>query len=121
MVQAQDIPSSGSLIHPRELDGGLIFTQGSHILPLDKLALKYQEDMEGFMNRGKTLGGEFRKFGDSSIMLYPFPRVPVLLVLWLKEEEYPARAQLLFDATCPHHLPTDIIWSTAMMSITVML
>lgn len=121
LVQAQDIPSSGNLIHPRELNGGLIFIQGSHMLPLDKLALRYHGDMRGFLNTGETLGGERREFGDASIMLYPFPRIPVLLVLWGKEEEFPARAQLLLDATCSQHLPTDIIWSTAIMSIMVML
>jgi len=115
LVQAQDIPPSGSLINPRELGGGLIFIQGSHMLPLDKLALRYNGDTGRFLEKGATLGGEHREFGDAAIMLYPFPRIPVLLVLWQKDEEFPAGAQLLLDATCSRQLTTDIVWSTAML------
>jgi hypothetical protein len=28
---------------------------------------------------------------------------------------------MFFDATCEQHLPTDVIWSTAMTSVLVML
>jgi hypothetical protein len=41
--------------------------------------------------------------------------------LWLEDDEFPARLDLLFDSTCAMHLPTDIIWSIAMMSVLIML
>ena len=59
--------------------------------------------------------------GDASVKIFPFPRVPVVLLIWKHDEEFPARADILFDSTCSEHLPTDIIWSTAIMSILVML
>lgn len=121
LVQAQDILASGSLINPRKLAGGLIFGRGSHALPLDKLAAKYGGDMAAFLKKGVSLGGEYSDYGDASIKLYPFPRVPVLLVLWRENEEFPANAVLLLDATCPRYLPTDIVWATAMLSVLVML
>lgn len=121
LVQAQDISPSGNFINPRELAGGLIFSRGSHALPLDKLAAKYGGDTAAFLKKGVSLGGECSDYGDASIKLYPFPRVPVLLVLWREDEEFPANAVLLLDATCPHYLPTDIIWATAMLSVLVML
>jgi hypothetical protein len=49
------------------------------------------------------------------------PRIPVTLILWLSDEEFPARADLLFDSTCEIHLPLDILWSIAMMTILVFL
>lgn len=100
LVQGQDIPASGRLVNPRELDGGLIFDRGSHMLPLDKLAVKYGDDTETFLKKGAILGGEPHDYGDDSIMLSPFLRVPVLLVLWRKDIEFPAGAELLLDATC---------------------
>lgn len=121
LVQAQDISPSGNLINPRELAGGLIFGRGSHALPLDKLAAKYSGDTAAFLKKGVSLGGECPDYGDASIKLYPFPRVPVLLVLWQKDEEFPANAVLLLDATCSRYMPTDIIWATAMLSVLVML
>jgi hypothetical protein len=47
--------------------------------------------------------------------------VPVTLILWLEDEEFPARSHLLFDETCEQHLPPDIVWSVAMLCALVML
>jgi hypothetical protein len=56
-----------------------------------------------------------------AMKLYPLPKIPVFLILWLKDEEYPPRADLLFDSTCEAQVPLDIIWSIAMLSVLVML
>lgn len=120
LVSAKDIPLSGILINPRGVNGGLIFASGSHVLPLDKLIERYGNDIDGFVRKGITLGGERLDYGDASLKLTPLPRVPLTLILWKADEEFPARADILFDSTCSSHLPTDIIWSTAMMSILVM-
>jgi hypothetical protein len=49
------------------------------------------------------------------------PRIPVIMILRLGDEEFPPRVDLLLDSTCELHLPLDIIWSIAMMSALVML
>jgi len=121
LAQAQVISPSGNFINPRELAGGLIFDRGSHALPLDKLAAKYGGDTAAFLKKGISLGGVCSDYGDASIKLYPFPRIPLLLVLWCKSEEFPANAVLLLDTSCPCYLPTDIIWAIAMLSVLVML
>ena len=121
LLQARDIPLSGNLINPREVNGGLIFAQGSHMLPLDKIVERYGNDVQGLIQRGITLGGEQLDYGDASVRLFPFPRVPVVLLIWKDDGEFPARADILFDSTCSQHLPTDIIWSIAMMTILLVL
>jgi len=121
LVEAKNIPLSGNLVNPREVNGGMIFSQGSHMLPLDKVIEKYKDNVEAFVRRGLTLGGEQLGYGDASVRLFPLPRVPVVILIWKQDEEFPARADILFDSTCSQHLPTDIIWSTAMMSILVLL
>jgi hypothetical protein len=121
LIQAKDLPLSGNLINPREANGGLIFAQGSHMLPLDRIIEKYSQDIHGFLQRGSVLGAEPLQYGDASLKLFPFPRIPVTLVLWKDDEEFPARADILFDSTCSVHLPPDIIWSTAMMTTLLML
>ena len=61
------------------------------------------------------------KYGDASLQLLPLPRIPISLTLWLEDDEFPARVDIMFDSTCELQLPTDIIWSVAMMSALVML
>ncbi|HUI67481.1 MAG TPA: DUF3786 domain-containing protein [Nitrospirota bacterium] len=121
LVSAKDIALTGRLVKLQDVKGGEIFTKGSHILPLDRVAQKFGKDKEGFLKRGSILGGEPMKFGDASVRLYPFPRVPAILTLWIEDEEFPARADLMFDSTCTMQLATDIIWSIAMMCVIVML
>ncbi len=120
LIQSKDIPLSDNLIKPREINGGLIFEKGSHMLPLDNLAQKYGNDVEGFVQRSMTFSGEQLNYGDASVRLFPFPRVPVVLLIWGNDKEFPSRTDILFDSTCSQHLPADIIWSTAMMSILAM-
>lgn len=121
LINAKDIPLSGRLIKPVDIKGGTPFFRGTHILPLDRIAEKYGNDKAGFIQRGKGLGGKILSYGDVSVELLPMPRIPVTLILWLSDDEFFARADLLFDSTCEQHLPLDIIWSVAMLSILVML
>ena len=121
LIGAQDIPPLGYLVKPHEMSGGLMYLGGTHVLPLDKIADRYGDDIPGFLKRGRELAGEPMDYGDASLKLPPFPRVPVVIVLWKGDEEFPARAELLFDATCAYHLPADIAWATATMSVLSML
>jgi hypothetical protein len=121
LISAKDISLSGHLIKPVNLKGGHLFFRGTHILPCDKVARKYSDNSKGFLTNGKNIGGEQLRYGDASVRLSPFPRVPVVLILWQKDEEFPERVDVLFDGTCEFQLPLDILWSTAMMSLLIML
>jgi hypothetical protein len=121
LVSAKDITCSNRPVKLEHIRGGDIFTRGSHVLPLDSVANKYGKDQEGFIKKGKNLGGEIVTYGDASLRLAPLPRIPVTLTLWLEDDEFPARLDLLFDSTCDLQLSTDVIWSIAMMSVLVML
>jgi hypothetical protein len=118
---AKDIPPTGQMVSPASLSGGEIFQRGTHVLPLDKLAARYADDLEGFFSTGQELGGQQLKHGDASVRVHAFPRVPVTFILWKGDEEFPARVDMFFDVTCEKHLPTDVIWSTAMSSVLIML
>jgi hypothetical protein len=120
LVDAKEIACTGRLIKLETMQGGDIFTKGSHVLPYNTVAQKYGKNKKGFVDRGRSLGGEIMNYGDAALQLFPLPSVPVVLILWLEDEEFPARVDLLFDSTCGLQLPTDIIWSIAMMSLLVM-
>ncbi len=117
LVKAVEAGATGRLVKPSGLPEGDQFFRGSHVLPLDALAQRYAEDREGFLTRAGTLGGRPVGFGDAAVELLPFPRIPVTLILWLSDEEWEARCDFLFDSTAPVHLPVDILWSIAMMSV----
>ncbi|MBA4372778.1 MAG: hypothetical protein C0402_07915 [Thermodesulfovibrio sp.] len=121
LVSAKDIALSGKLINPLNLRGGHLFFRGTHILPLDKLAEKFNDDTEGFLNKGISLGGEKVLHGDAAVRFFPLPRIPVTLILWRGNDEFPPGADLLFDSTAEVHLAIDVLWSIAMMNILIMM
>ena len=121
LIHAKDIPLTGRLIKPANIKGGELFFRGSHVLPLETIAGKYGNDREAFIQRGSEICAEVSTYGDASLQLLPMPRIPVLLILWLNDEEFPPRADLLFDSSCELHLPLDILWSIAMFSLLAML
>lgn len=122
LVNAKDIPLTERLIKPVDVKGGQRFSTGTHLLPTEKIAGKYGKDKEGFIKRGQEFGAEISTYGDASLKLFPLPRVPVTIILWLEDEEYPPRVDLLLDSTCDLQIASsDIIWAVAMMGALVML
>ncbi len=121
LIHAKDVPPSGRLVKPGELPGGEIYAKGAHVLPLQRIAEEFGDGRERFLDKGRRLGGEQWEHGDVSLKLFPFPRVPVVLAVWEKDEEFPPDSALLFDSSCRFHLPADVLWATAMMTVEMML
>lgn len=122
MTSAKDIPPTGRLIRPLDVKGGQRFFTGTHVLPLDRIQEKFGKDKAGFILRGLKFGAEIASYGDASVRLYPLPRVPVTVIHWLEDEEFPARTSLFFDSTVDYQISlSDIVWSVSMMATLVML
>jgi len=45
--------------------------------------------------------------GDASYTFRALPQLPVAVVWWAGDDEFPAKASVLFDETSSHYLPTD--------------
>lgn len=117
LTKTKAILPSGKLINPGDLKGGDIFFRGSHVLPMDTLAQKYRKSPQDFLLAGELLGGKVLSLGDASVELRPFPRIPITLILWKEDEEFPSRISLLFDSTAEQHLPIDVLWAIAIITI----
>jgi hypothetical protein len=121
LTSAKDIPATGRLIRPLDVKGGQRFFSGTHVLPLDQIAGRFGRDMASFVAQGLKFGAELVRYGDAAVRLAPLPRVPVTVILWLEDEEHPARVTLFFDSTVDFQLSlSDIVWSVAMMTALVM-
>lgn len=110
LSKAKDIPLSRTWISEKDLLGGETFFRGPHALSVDIVEEKYGDNPEGFIEAGKILGGTPVRFGDKSIAIDVFPRIPIIYILWVKDEEFPTRAGVLFDANIGSHFTLDIIW-----------
>ncbi len=121
LISTSKTPLSGELIKPANLPGGQIFIQGTHVLPMDAIAQKFNNRKQEFLGAGSQFGGVETELGDVGLELHPFPRVPVYLVLWFGDEDFPPQGQLLLDSSCSNHLSTDVIWAMTMVCCLIFL
>jgi len=112
LAGARPVPPSGELV--KELSDGFFF-RGAHTLPLDEIAVKYGNDPDGFVKAcGEELGGVSAAAGDRGCRFSVYPRVSMTIVLWLADDEFPARAFLLFDSNAGQHMALDLVWAAAL-------
>jgi hypothetical protein len=117
LVQAKDLPPANRLISVEKLDPGGFFFRGSHRLPIEKLASVFGPDPQVLHKVGQALYAAPRAFGDASIELCVLPRIPVTLVIWAADEEFPARASMFFDQSATTQLPLDVLFAIGTLTI----
>ncbi len=110
LLNAKNIPLARKWIGEKDLPGGEAFFRGPHALSLDLVEKKYGDNPEGFIEAGKVLGGTPVRFGDKSIAIDVFPRIPIIYILWIEDKEFPTKAGVLFDASIGSHYTLDMIW-----------
>jgi hypothetical protein len=97
---------SGSWTAYREFPGGRFYEPVLKRSVEDPLASAFGSDPEAFREVAESLKGKAQKFGDAAYSFGLFPRVPILFIIWGSDEEFGARAGVLFDTNCNHHLST---------------
>jgi hypothetical protein len=63
------------------------------------------------------LDAERYEFGDASIRLFMLPRLPLTIVIWGRDEEFEARASILFDQTAASQLPLDALLAAVNLTV----
>lgn len=108
LLNAQERPLAGDMVTPKEVrDGEVFFSGGSHAPNLTPLVQRFDGQREALWRAAEALGGRRVDYGDAAVEVPALPRVPVTLILWFGDEEFPARASVLFDRSVEHHLPIE--------------
>jgi hypothetical protein len=111
LLRAQGTGLTGRMVTGSEIKGGDFFFRGPHALLIRPLEKRFGQDAETFLEVGLRLGGAQTDFGDVSFRLWPLPKIPLGYILWVADEEFPARVVVTFDASIERHLPLDVIWA----------
>ena len=74
------------------------------------LAAALGNDPEKFQALAATLGGTSAALGHTGVIIPAFPRLPLAFLLWSGDDEFPAKANILFDASSPTYLPTASLY-----------
>ena len=110
LLNAQDRPLRGDTVTPKELrDGELFFSGGSHTPNFGPILGRFDGRGELLLQAGEALGGRGVDCGDAAIEIRVLPRVPITVILWFSDEEFPARASVLFDRSVEAQLPVEAL------------
>ncbi len=108
-TRARGTPLSGKTITYKELHDGINYYPTFSKRTIQPLVTFFGDKLEQLLKTAETLGGHKADFGDVAVTIDAFPRVPVTLVLWRGDKEFPPEGSILFDSTIADYLTNDDI------------
>jgi len=117
LINAKDLPLAGKLAPAESLPHGQFFFRGPHRLPTDKLIETFGAAPQRLHEAAAKLGAAKVQFGDAAVQFNLLPRIPLTIVIWRADEEFEARASVLFDETAAEQLPLDALWMAVVVAI----
>ena len=117
LINASDIPIAGKLVSGEKLDAGQFFFRGPHGLPTPELEEAFGDEPSLLHEVSAALNAEPCEYGDASISLGILPNVPVVFVIWGRDDEFEPRASILFDETASRQLPLDALLAGVQLAV----
>ena len=91
----------------RSLPGGLGYDAAFERRANLRLGQRFGSDGPAFEAAARSMAGERLAFGDLSFCFRALPCCWLAVVLHLADDEFPAAANVLFDGSACHYLPTE--------------
>ncbi|MFA5903938.1 MAG: DUF3786 domain-containing protein [Desulfobacula sp.] len=116
VLRCKGVPLTGKWVPMRELQGGreknALFVQRSE-KSLKKIADTYTRLFEDLMVlfNGKKVENHYES--DISLVLYPLPKLPLLICWWKAEESMASDLHLFFDSSADMNADIDIVYGIA--------
>ena len=99
------------------LTGGQFFFRGIHKLPSEKLEKVFGTNPQALLEASEQFNAQKCEYGDVSISLFILPRLPLTIVIWRGDEEFAARASILFDQTASSQMPLDALLAAVNLTV----
>lgn len=90
-----------------ELDDGKFYTQAFQNYTGKLIGQHFHDNPDSFIDAAIRVSGLLDQFADHSFRFRLFPRVDLLYVCWLGDEDFPSTYQILFNSSVNHYLPTE--------------
>ncbi|KTE91369.1 uncharacterized protein DUF3786 [Desulfitobacterium sp. LBE] len=107
LTEVCGVQPTGRWISFRELPGGNNHYGAFKLEAMDPIAEHFGNSPEKFESICQMLKGKKLAMGDIAYAIEVLPKLELALILWLADDEWPAKANLLYDATASMHLNTE--------------
>jgi hypothetical protein len=107
LSQASGSSLTGRWIAFAELPSGMLHDAPFRVEAIRPLAQFFDQRPQHLIQAARQLGGQpIRLTGDVGVVIPVLPQILLAVFLWVGDEEFPARANMLFDAVSPGYLST---------------
>ena len=113
LMKSKNILPSGEWVSEKDIPDGAAFFRGPHTIPTDLITGRFGDDIDLFKKESEKSGGIPIELADAAFLFQITPTLPVAVLYWQGDEDFPSEAKLLFDRTIEQHLPLDIIYALA--------
>jgi len=106
---ASGAPLAGTLINYKQVQDGAVYFPAFEKRSIKPLLGAFGADPQLLPAAAGGLGGVRAEYGDVGVKIMAFARVPLYFVLWYGDDEFPADASILFDASIGTRLSAEDI------------
>ncbi len=107
ILRADGFPLVKKFITYGEIPGGLTYAGVFRRRVILPFIHTFGENLDAFKKAAEVHKGVPALLGDVAYTFQVFPRIPVTLVLWKGDEEFPPAGKMLFDASIDHYLDLE--------------
>ena len=108
-ISAKGTSPVGKLITFRELPEGGVYQPTFAKRTIQPLLENFGKEPDTLLLFSQRLGGYKADYGDTAITINALSRVPITIVVWQGDDEFPSQGNVLFDANITDYLPTEDI------------
>ena len=109
LILAKGTPFADKLIAFKELPEGANYFPSFSKRVIKPLVDHFGNEPHLLIDAAAILGGYKADYGDVAATINAFPYVPITLVLWRGDEEFPPSGSIMFDATISDYLSAEDI------------
>ena len=109
LTSTKSTPTSNKLITFKQLPGCASYFSVFHQLAIKPLLNHFGKEPELLIDAAAKLGGYKANYGDASVTINAFPRVPITIALWRGDEEFVPNGSIMFDSTISDYLSAEDI------------
>jgi len=107
LARSDGTEPTGAWIGFQELPSGSFYRNAFQGYTGEQLVKDLGASLAAFRRGAENFEGDPIDLGDAAYTFRALPHVPLAVVWWDGDEEFPANATVLFDRSASHYLPTD--------------
>lgn len=107
LLTASGTPAAGEWIGFEAVPDGRLYLSNFLARTHRPLLKKFGNNPDLFIETARKTGGEKTEQGDCSARFQAFPKVPIIIIIWLGDEDLDPEVKIIFDKNITTHLSAE--------------